>query len=112
MRLIQNLAAREVSLELSSLDLCFVAALSVRSRTAAVPSFSEGDLGDVFRDVCALVQPEASGVARRATAAVQRLRDQRLLSRVDGAGIVRSGAYALTRLATAIVDFYLEEEAL
>src|SRR5262249_33877657 len=65
-----------------------------------------------FRDVCALIQPETTGVARRATAAIQRLRDQRLLSRVDGAGIVRSGAYALTRLATSIADFYLEDEAL
>jgi chromosome partition protein MukF len=66
----------------------------------------------VFRDVSLLVQPEASAIVRRATAAIQRLRDQRLLSRVDGVGVVRSGAYALTRLATAIVDFYLEEEAL
>lgn len=111
-RLIENLAGRNVSLELSSLDLCFVAALRVRSRTAAVPSFSEGELGDVFRDVCALVQPDVAGVARRATAAIQRLRDQRLLARVDGAGVIRSGAYALTRLAAGIVDFYLEEEAL
>ena len=111
-RLIENLAGRNVSLELSSLDLCFIAALRVRSRTAALPSFSEHELGDVFRDVCALVQPEAAGVTRRATSAIQRLRDQRLLSRVDGAGVVRSGAYALTRLATGIVDFYLEEEAL
>jgi len=55
-------------------------------------------------------------LTRRALRAVRRLpsngSDQRLLSRVDGAGVVRSGAYALTRLATAIVDFYLEEEAL
>ncbi|HEY3493092.1 MAG TPA: condensin subunit MukF [Polyangiaceae bacterium] len=111
-RLIENLAGRGVSLELSSLDLCFVAALRLRSRAGQLTSFSEQELGDVFRDVCALTQPSASGVARRATAAIQRLRDQRLLSRVDGAGVVRSGAYALTRLATSIVDFYLEEEAL
>ncbi len=111
-RLIENLAGRNVSLALSSLDLCFVAALRVRSRTGSQSSFSERELGDVFRDVCVLVQPDASGLTRRATAAIQRLRDQRLLSRVDGAGVVRSGAYALTRLATAIVDFYLEEEAL
>lgn len=111
-RLIENLAARNVSLELGSLDLCFVAALRVRSKTTALTSFSETELGDVFRDVCLLVQPDASAIARRATASIQRLRDQRLLSRVDGAGIIRTGAYALTRLATAIVDFYLEEEAL
>jgi chromosome partition protein MukF len=111
-RLIENLAGRGVSLELGSLDLCFVAALRLRLRSQELSSFSEQELGDVFRDVCALTQPGASGVARRATAAIQRLRDQRLLSRVDGAGIVRSGSYALTRLATSIVDFYLEEEAL
>jgi chromosome partition protein MukF len=111
-RLIENLAGRNISLALSSLDLCFVAALRIRSRTGSLSSFSERELGDVFRDVCVLVQPDASAVTRRATAAIQRLRDQRLLSRVDGAGVVRSGAYALTRLATAIVDFYLEEEAL
>ena len=111
-RLIENLAGRAISLELGSLDLCFVAALRLRSRTGEGTSFSEQELVDAFRDVCALTQPEASGVARRATAAIQRLRDQRLLSRVDGAGVVRTGAYALTRLATSIVDFYLEEEAL
>lgn len=111
-RLLENLAARAVSLELSTLDLCFVTALRLRLRTQQLTSFSEQELGDVFRDVCALTQPDAAAVARRATAAIQRLRDQRLLSRVDGAGVVRSGAYALTRLATSIVDFYAEEEAL
>jgi chromosome partition protein MukF len=111
-RLIENLAGRGISLELGSLDLCFVAALRLRSRAEQLTAFSEQELGDVFRDVCALTQPGASAVARRATAAIQRLRDQRLLSRVDGAGVVRSGSYALTRLATSIVDFYLEEEAL
>jgi chromosome partition protein MukF len=111
-RQIENLAERAVSLELSSLDLCFIAALRLRARSGQVTSFSEQELGDVFRDVCALTQPAAAGVARRATAAIQRLRDQRLLSRVDGAGVIRSGSYALTRLATSIVDFYLEEDAL
>jgi chromosome partition protein MukF len=111
-RLIENLAGRGVSLELGSLDLCFVAALRLRSRSGQLTSFTEHELGDVFRDVCLLTQPGASGVTRRATATIQRLRDQRLLSRVDGAGVVRSGSYALTRLATSIVDFYLEEEAL
>ena len=111
-RQLENLAGRAVALELTTLDLCFVAALRLRSRAAQLTSFSEQELGDVFRDACTLVQPGATGVARRATAAIQRLRDQRLLSRVDGAGVVRSGAYALTRLATSIVDFYLEEEAL
>lgn len=111
-RLIETLLGRGVSLELGSLDLCFVAALRLRSRSGQLTSFTEHELGDVFRDVCLLAQPGASGITRRATATIQRLRDQRLLSRVDGAGVVRSGSYALTRLATSIVDFYLEEDAL
>jgi chromosome partition protein MukF len=35
-----------------------------------------------------------------------------MLARVDGAGIVRAGEYALTRLAAAVVQYYLEDEAL
>ena len=35
-----------------------------------------------------------------------------MLARVDGAGVVRAGEYTLTRLATGIVDFFLEEETL
>lgn len=50
--------------------------------------------------------------ARRASPAIQRLREQRLLARVDGQGVVRTGEFALTRLATAIVEFFLDEDVL
>jgi chromosome partition protein MukF len=43
---------------------------------------------------------------------IRRLREQKLLVRVDGAGLLRTGEYALTRLATGIVRFFLEDEAL
>src|SRR5690606_1125635 len=49
---------------------------------------------------------------KRATHAIQRLRDQRMLARVDGAGVVRSGEYTLTRLAAAVVEYFLADEAL
>jgi chromosome partition protein MukF len=61
--------------------------------------------------VCEVVEPQAEG-RRSAAHAIRRLREQRLLARIDGAGVVRAGEYALTRLGTAIVDFVLEDEAL
>src|SRR5688572_2700591 len=48
----------------------------------------------------------------RATHAIARLRAQRLLSRVDGAGLMRAGEFALSRLGAAIVSFFLEDEVL
>jgi chromosome partition protein MukF len=40
------------------------------------------------------------------------LRDQKLLARVDGAGLLRAGEFALTPLAAAIVESFLEDETL
>lgn len=111
-RLLENLAGKSVSLSLNSLDICFLAALRLRARDGNLTSFGEERLNEAFRDVCGLTLSGSEGVARRATAAIQRLRDQRLLTRVDGAGVVRTGEYALTRLATSIVDFFLEDDAL
>ena len=35
-----------------------------------------------------------------------------MLARVDGAGIVRAGEYALTRAAAAVIEYFLADEAL
>ena len=67
---------------------------------------------DVFEQVCDVVDPGAENPRKRATRAIQRLRDQRMLARVDGAGIVRAGEYALTRLAAAVVEYFFADEAL
>ncbi|MFZ5889772.1 MAG: condensin subunit MukF [Myxococcota bacterium] len=111
-RALAALAKREVALSLSTLDLCFVAALYLRSNGEALSSFAESELFTIFEDVALIVEPASDSVRRRATHAIQRLREQRLLARVDGAGVVRSGEYALTRLASGIVEFYLHEETL
>ncbi|MGC4086504.1 MAG: condensin subunit MukF [Polyangiaceae bacterium] len=101
-----------MSLSLTTLDLCFVAALYLRSSGEALTSFDEGELFTVFDDVCAIVEGPSDSSRRRATAALQRLREQNLLARVDGAGVVRSGEYALSRLASSIAEFFLHEETL
>lgn len=106
------IAERKLSLELGTLDLCFLVALHVRGEGAGLTSFNEAQLEDVFAQASAVVQPDVDQLRRRATLAIQRLRDQRLLARVDGQGVVRTGEFALSRLATSIVLFFLEEDVL
>jgi chromosome partition protein MukF len=111
-RILAAFAIQRPSLALETLDLGFLVALFVRGQGAQLAAFSEAGLSDVFEQVCALIEPEAEQRKKRATYAIARLREQRLLARVDGHGVVRSGEYALTRLASGIVEFFLEEDVL
>jgi chromosome partition protein MukF len=106
------IAERRLSLELSTLDIGFLVVLHVQARGRGLTSFSELQLADAYASACAVISPEADQLKRRATHAIQRLRDQRLLARVDGQGVVRSGEFALSRLASGIVEFYLEDDVL
>jgi chromosome partition protein MukF len=111
-RFIASLARDQVTLDLKTVDLCFLAGLYLRADRAALASFEEDLLIDMFEQVCDVVDPGAENPRKRATHAIQRLREQRMLARVDGAGIVRAGEYALTRLAAAVVEYFLADEAL
>src|SRR5690606_18332234 len=93
-------------------DLCFLTGLYLRADRAALASFEEDMLVDLFEQVCDVVEPGAENPRKRATHAIQRLRDQRMLARVDSAGIVRGGEFALTRLAAGVVEYFLADEAL
>src|SRR6188768_1636052 len=106
------LARSQPALELGTLDLCFLSALHLQAEGAALSAFNEEKLSEVFEQVCALLEPRADYVKRRATHAIQRLRDQKLLARVDGAGVLRAGEFALTRLAAGIIESDLEDESL
>ncbi|HEY6725700.1 MAG TPA: condensin subunit MukF [Polyangiaceae bacterium] len=106
------LAEQKLSLELSTLDLCFITLLALKSEQLNLSAFGEEQLGDAFEQVCLALEPSTENVKARATHALRRLREQRLLARVDGAGVRRAGEYALTRLATGIVDFYVHSEPL
>jgi chromosome partition protein MukF len=111
-QLIAALARDQINLDLKTIDLCFLAALYLRADRAALASFEEDVLVDIFEQVCDGVEPGAENPRKRATHAIQRLREQRMLARVDGAGIVRQGEYALTRLAASVVEYFLADEAL
>jgi chromosome partition protein MukF len=106
-----SLARSGAALELQPLDLCLLAALYLRADRSSLAAFTEDQLVDVFDQVCDLVEPGAE-TRRRSTHAIRRLREQRMLARVDGAGVLRAGEFALTRLATGILEFFLEDEAL
>lgn len=106
------LAEQKLSLELTTLDLCFITLLALRAEQLQLTAFGEEQLSDAFEQVCLALEPETENVKARATHAIRRLREQRLLTRVDGAGVRRAGEYALTRLATGIVDFYVHSESL
>src|SRR5713101_5275434 len=111
-QLIASLHRDGHSLELKTVDLCFLIALHTRARDRALTCLDEESLIDVFEQICDLVEPGTENLRQRSTNAIQRLREQRLLSRVDGAGVVRAGEYTLTTLATGIVEFFLRDEAL
>lgn len=106
------LAERKLSLELSTLDLCFITLLRLKAERQNLGPFTEQHLMDAFEQVCLALHPETENVKAKATHAIRRLREQRLLMRVDGAGVLRTGEFSLTLLATQIVDFYVQNESL
>lgn len=111
-RVLGGLHQASAALELDTAHLCYLITLRVRAERANLASMPEDDLIDLYLQVCELIEPDADNPRKRATHAIQHLRDHRLLRRVDGAGLVRAGEYTLTRLATAIVDFFVEDETL
>ena len=111
-RVIASLVRDQVSLDLKTVDLCFLAGLYLHADRASLASFEEDTLLDMFEQICDVVEPGAENPRKRATHAIQRLREQRMLARVDGAGIVRAGEYALTGLAAAVVKHLLADEVL
>jgi len=111
-RLIGSLHRNGLNLELKTVDLCFLVALYARARERALACLDEDFLIDTFEQICEFIEPGIENLRQRSTNTIHRLREQRLISRVDGAGIVRAGEYTLTTLATGIVEFFLHDEAL
>lgn len=110
--ILAGLARDRTSLRLDTIDVCFLAALHLRAETDNLASFDEDLVVETFKSVCELAEPGADNPSKRATHAIERLRDQRLLARIDAAGLVRAGEYALTRLANAIIVSFLDDEQL
>src|SRR5690606_31340753 len=111
-RIVAAFAEQKLCLDVSTLELCFLAYLRLQSKSESLPALGEEQLQDAFEQVCEAVEPETENVRARATHAIRRLREQRLLSRVDGAGVLRAGEFSLSPLAVAIIDHYVNGETL
>ena len=111
-RVLAALQENRAELKLDTADLCFLVGLRLRAERSAIAAFEEETLLDVYEQICDLTDPDAANPRKRATHAIERFRQQRLLARVDGNGAVQAGEYAMTPLATAIIDFFLQEEGL
>lgn len=112
---VATIAERALRLELGTADLCFLVALHLRAEQAQLSSFQEEQLVEVFDQTAELVAIGGAGGTRgikSATAAIARLRSQRLLARIDGLGVTRAPEYGLTRLAQGIAEYLVEDEAL
>lgn len=111
-RTLARLASRGAALRIDTPELCCLAAMYLQAHHSGVSLFAEEQLAGLFEGTIAAVLPDAENPRSRATYAIERLRAQRLIVRLDGAGMVRAGEYALSSLATDIVKRFLDDERL
>lgn len=111
-QILSGLAASTYAIDLKNLDLCFLTAMKLKSDTELEYNFGEDELIELFTLVCETLEPGSDNLRTRASHALRRMREQRMLARVDGAGIAERGDYVLTRLATSIISSIVENDTL
>ena len=111
-QILSGLAASKYAIDLKTLDLCFLTALKLQSDRELEYNFSEGELIELFMLVCETLEPGGDNFRTRASHTLRRMREQRMLARVDGSGIAERGDYALTRLATSMISSIVENDTL
>ena len=111
-RLLTRLRGAEVSLSLGTLAICHLVTLRFRAEAGGATAFTEDELLETMDEVHAFLDPDGDQSRLRATTALRHLREQRLITRIDGAGLTRSGRFALSRLGVAVAEFYGQDERL
>ena len=71
-RVLASLARDRVTVDLKTVDLGFLAALYLKGDKAALASFDEDQLVDLFEQACDMFEPGAENPRKRATHAIQR----------------------------------------
>lgn len=99
-------------LDLGPVQICVLVAMRLVTKDEVLAELDEERLSDLYVRVVEVVEGGSRLPRKKATHGLELLRQQMLLSRVDGGGLVRAGAYALTRLGAAISDAWLEDESL
>ena len=93
-RVIAALSREQATLDLKTVDLCFLAALYLRADKAALASFEEEALVDMFEQVCDVVDSGATAADHQeAEEAIQRV-----IEHVD-----RIAAWERSMIGSAIV---------
>lgn len=110
-RTLARLAARGAHLRIDTAEICCLAAMHLQAEAGGSMLFGEEALADLFEATLAAVIP-SDNPRKRATHAIERLRAQGLVVRIDAAGMVKAGEYALSTLAQAVVGRFLHNEAL
>ncbi len=93
-------------------DAAFLAGIHTWLSINPDPTLDEDQLRNIYRIVSEVAHGDPSTVMQRATSAIARLREQRLMVRTDTAGIVRGGDYSLSRMGNAIAEWFDEQEGL
>ncbi len=102
----------DFTLHLDREDAAFLAGIHTWLAINPDPTLDEEQLRKIYRIVSEVSQSDPSSTAQRATSAIARLREQRLMVRTDTAGIIRGGEYSLSRMGNAIAEFFGEQEGL
>ena len=102
----------EFSLQLDREDAAFLAGIHAWLEINPDPTLDEDQLRNIYRIVSEVAHGDLATVTQRATGAIARLREQRLMVRTDTAGIVRGGDYSLSRIGTAIAEWFGAQEGL
>ncbi len=102
----------DFSLQLDREESAFLAGIYTWLAINPDPTLDEDQLRNIFRIVSEVANGDPSSTAQRATAAIARLREQRLLVRTDTAGIIRGGEYSLSRMGNAIAELFGEQGGL
>ena len=100
------------ALQLDAEDAAFLAGIHAWLATNPDPTLDEDQLRGIYRIVSEVAHGDSSTVMQRATSAIARLREQRLMVRTDTAGVVRGGDYSLSRMGSAIAEWLGEREGL
>jgi chromosome partition protein MukF len=100
------------TLQLDSEDAAFLAGVHAWLSNNPDPTVDEDQLRNIYRIVSEVAHGDPSAVTQRATSAIARLREQRLMVRTDTAGVVRGGDYSLSRMGNAIAEWFGEQEGL
>ena len=104
-----RLRTHSVSLSISTADLCCLLILrACEEQSAALP---EREVLERLTHVHEQFS-ETENPRKRATHGLQRLLDQRLLTRVSLGGLTREGEYTLSSLGRGIIEFFVDEARL